>query len=61
MLYYLQHEVIGDQAEKVFAGANVMDVALVRPQAEGPHEPPAFWWNEDADRSLLIGTFKHGE
>lgn len=23
-------------------------------------EPPVPWWDEEADRSLLIGVFKHG-
>lgn len=61
MLYYLRHEVIGDQDEGVFAGARFDEIDIPPPYAEGPHEPPIFWWNEDADRSLLIGTFKHGK
>lgn len=24
-------------------------------------EVPAEWWDADADKSLLIGVFKHGE
>lgn len=23
-------------------------------------DPPTIWWDEAADRSLLIGVFKHG-
>jgi len=23
-------------------------------------QPPAPWWDTDADRSLLVGTYKHG-
>ena len=29
------------------------------PAAEG--DPPVSWWDEDADKSLLIGVYKHGE
>lgn len=24
-------------------------------------EPPVPWWDEDADKSLLVGVYKHGE
>ena len=23
-------------------------------------QPPTGWWDPDADRSLLVGTYKHG-
>ena len=28
------------------------------PVTEG--DPPIGWWNEDADKSLVIGVYKHG-
>ena len=24
-------------------------------------DPPSYWWDEDADKSLLIGVYKHGK
>ena len=61
LLYYVKEQVIGDEAQKVFDGAQWDEVDIPRPVAEGGHGPPVFWWDEDADRSLLIGVFKHGE
>uniref|UniRef100_A0A8C3K6M4 Chromodomain helicase DNA binding protein 7 n=1 Tax=Calidris pygmaea TaxID=425635 RepID=A0A8C3K6M4_9CHAR len=54
MLYYLRQEVIGDQADKILEGA---DSRLVQPFHA---EVPADWWDKEADKSLLIGVFKHG-
>uniref|UniRef100_A0A8B9F232 Chromodomain helicase DNA binding protein 7 n=1 Tax=Amazona collaria TaxID=241587 RepID=A0A8B9F232_9PSIT len=54
MLYYLRQEVIGDQADKILEGA---DSRLVQPFHA---EVPADWWDKQADKSLLIGVFKHG-
>ena len=33
------------------------DVPLVIPSTE---VPPASWWDADADKSLLIGTYRYG-
>uniref|UniRef100_A0A8C3LUJ2 Chromodomain helicase DNA binding protein 7 n=1 Tax=Chrysolophus pictus TaxID=9089 RepID=A0A8C3LUJ2_CHRPC len=54
MLYYLRQEVIGDQADRILEGA---DSRLVQPFHA---EVPADWWDKEADKSLLIGVFKHG-
>lgn len=88
LLYYLKQEVIGSQAEKVFANVPARsdflgpcsprspllltlslsylplllfcsEIDIPDPCADG--DPPVFWWDKEADRSLLIGTFKHGE
>ena len=24
-------------------------------------DPPSAWWDDDADKSLLIGVYKHGK
>ena len=24
-------------------------------------DPPAYWWDTEADKSLLVGVFKHGK
>ena len=58
LLYYLKHEIIGDLHDQVFAGIAVRDIPIPPPVAEG--DPPAPWWDEDADKSLLVGVYKHG-
>ncbi|KAL1425709.1 hypothetical protein MTO96_018879 [Rhipicephalus appendiculatus] len=58
LLYYLKHEIIGDLHQQVFAGMPARDIPIPPPAADG--EPPAPWWDEDADKSLLIGVYKHG-
>ncbi|KAL4657212.1 chromodomain-helicase-DNA-binding protein 8-like isoform X1 [Arapaima gigas] len=59
MLYYLRQEVIGDHADSVLRGADARDVDIWMPEME-QLEVPASWWDAEADRSLLIGVFKHG-
>ncbi|XP_077502433.1 chromodomain helicase DNA binding protein kismet isoform X3 [Amblyomma americanum] len=58
LLYYLKHEIIGELHQQVFAGVPARDIPIPPPTADG--EPPAPWWDEDADKSLLIGVYKHG-
>ncbi|XP_064639881.1 chromodomain-helicase-DNA-binding protein 7-like isoform X2 [Lineus longissimus] len=58
LLYYLKQEVIGDEAAKVFANYPASQINLPQPNADG--EPPIMWWDDEADKSLLIGVFKHG-
>ncbi|CAN8178669.1 unnamed protein product, partial [Coccothraustes coccothraustes] len=58
-LHFLRHEVIGDQAERVLAGASASDVHIWFPVLEQP-EAPSAWWDPEADKSLLLGVFKHG-
>uniref|UniRef100_A0A7M4G2F1 Chromodomain helicase DNA binding protein 7 n=1 Tax=Crocodylus porosus TaxID=8502 RepID=A0A7M4G2F1_CROPO len=59
MLYYLRQEVIGDQADKILEGADsrLVDVWIPEPFHA---EVPTDWWDKEADKSLLIGVFKHG-
>ncbi|XP_058868476.1 chromodomain-helicase-DNA-binding protein 8 isoform X1 [Acipenser ruthenus] len=59
MLYYLKQEVIGDQAEKVLGGADARQIGIWFPEVD-QLELPARWWDAEADKSLLIGVFKHG-
>uniref|UniRef100_A0A8C4YKM8 Chromodomain helicase DNA binding protein 8 n=1 Tax=Gopherus evgoodei TaxID=1825980 RepID=A0A8C4YKM8_9SAUR len=59
MLYYLRQEVIGDQASKVLAGAGASEIDIWFPLVE-QLEVPTGWWDAEADKSLLIGVFKHG-
>ncbi|XP_028649461.1 chromodomain-helicase-DNA-binding protein 8 [Erpetoichthys calabaricus] len=59
MLYYLKQEVIGDQAEKVLSGVYASEIDIGFPEVD-QLELPARWWDSEADKSLLIGVFKHG-
>uniref|UniRef100_UPI00398E93CE LOW QUALITY PROTEIN: chromodomain-helicase-DNA-binding protein 7-like n=1 Tax=Pristiophorus japonicus TaxID=55135 RepID=UPI00398E93CE len=59
MLYYLKQEVIGDQSDRVLDGADTNDIDVWIPEVD-TMEVPAEWWDEEADKSLLIGVFKHG-
>lgn len=58
LLYYLKHEIIGDLHQQVFGGMPARDIPIPPPAADG--EPPSPWWDEEADKSLLIGVYKHG-
>ncbi|XP_078143635.1 chromodomain-helicase-DNA-binding protein 8 isoform X2 [Centroberyx gerrardi] len=59
MLYYLKQEVIGEHADSVLRGADIRDVDIWMPEME-QQEVPSGWWDTEADRSLLVGVFKHG-
>uniref|UniRef100_A0A669QRQ7 Chromodomain helicase DNA binding protein 7 n=1 Tax=Phasianus colchicus TaxID=9054 RepID=A0A669QRQ7_PHACC len=59
MLYYLRQEVIGDQADRILEGADSSEVDVWIPEPFHA-EVPADWWDKEADKSLLIGVFKHG-
>uniref|UniRef100_G3PPY4 Chromodomain helicase DNA binding protein 7 n=1 Tax=Gasterosteus aculeatus aculeatus TaxID=481459 RepID=G3PPY4_GASAC len=59
MLYYLRQEVIGDQADRILEGADSSELDIWIPQPFHA-EVPADWWESEADKSLLIGVFKHG-
>lgn len=41
----------------LFLSYSAIDIPA--PYADG--EPPVPWWDEYADKSLLIGVYKHGE
>ncbi|XP_031735593.1 chromodomain-helicase-DNA-binding protein 7-like, partial [Anarrhichthys ocellatus] len=58
MLYYLRQEVIGDQADRILEGADSSELDVWIPQPFHA-EVPADWWDSEADKSLLIGVFKH--
>lgn len=55
---YIKNEIVGDLHEKVFNCFPVRDIPIPYCQPDG--EPPAQWWNEEADKSLIIGVYKHG-
>ncbi|KAM8961534.1 chromodomain-helicase-DNA-binding protein 8 isoform 1-T1 [Pelodytes ibericus] len=59
MLYYLRQEVIGNQAMKVLGDVDAKEIDIWFPQVDQV-EVPSLWWDREADKSLLIGVFKHG-
>ncbi|XP_031802228.1 chromodomain-helicase-DNA-binding protein 7 isoform X3 [Sarcophilus harrisii] len=59
MLYYLRQEVIGDQADKILEGADSSETDVWIPEPFHA-EVPTDWWDKEADKSLLIGVYKHG-
>uniref|UniRef100_A0A8C7WLQ4 Chromodomain helicase DNA binding protein 7 n=1 Tax=Oncorhynchus mykiss TaxID=8022 RepID=A0A8C7WLQ4_ONCMY len=59
MLYYLRQEVIGDHADRILEGTDSSEMDIWIPQPFHA-EVPADWWDSEADKSLLIGVFKHG-
>ena len=59
MLYYIRQEIIGQQAECILEGSVHTEIELPTPRPDC--ERPAPWWDEIADKSLLIGVFKHGK
>ncbi|XP_072271278.1 chromodomain-helicase-DNA-binding protein 8 isoform X1 [Pyxicephalus adspersus] len=59
MLYYVRQEVIGSHAMKVLGGVDAKEIDLWVPQVDQA-DLPALWWDREADKSLLIGVFKHG-
>ncbi|XP_056009130.1 chromodomain-helicase-DNA-binding protein 8-like isoform X4 [Ostrea edulis] len=59
LLYYLKEEIIGSEAtDKVSQGLTASEIEI--PQADPDGDPPTAWWDEEADKSLLIGVYKHG-
>merc|ERR1712223_803539 len=58
LLYYVQHEILGSVLEAVNKDeVPVSKVPLVIPATE---VPPTSWWDANADKSLLIGTYRYG-
>ena len=56
LLYYIQHEVLGDFMEMV----GNLNVAATKVPLNVP-TPEGFvsgWWDQEADKSLLIGVYR---
>ncbi|KAL9976050.1 hypothetical protein ACROYT_G013284 [Oculina patagonica] len=58
LLFFLRHEVIGKLGPKIKEGCSASDVDIIIYPPEG--DPPATWWDEECDKSLLIGVYKYG-
>uniref|UniRef100_A0A8C0W7U2 DNA helicase n=1 Tax=Castor canadensis TaxID=51338 RepID=A0A8C0W7U2_CASCN len=59
MLYYLKAEILGEAADKAFEGTPARELDVPLPDIDYM-EIPVDWWDAEADKSLLIGVFKHG-
>uniref|UniRef100_A0A8C4MZF4 Chromodomain helicase DNA binding protein 6 n=1 Tax=Equus asinus asinus TaxID=83772 RepID=A0A8C4MZF4_EQUAS len=59
MLYYLKAEILGEAADKAFEGTPARELEVPLPDIDYM-EIPVDWWDAEADKSLLIGVFKHG-
>ncbi|XP_012659382.1 chromodomain-helicase-DNA-binding protein 6 isoform X2 [Otolemur garnettii] len=59
MLYYLKAEILGEAADKAFEGTHARELDVPLPDIDYM-EIPVDWWDAEADKSLLIGVFKHG-
>ncbi|XP_029470707.1 chromodomain-helicase-DNA-binding protein 6 isoform X2 [Rhinatrema bivittatum] len=59
MLYYLKAEVLGEAADKALEGTSARELDFLLPDIDYM-EIPMDWWNAEADKSLLIGVYKHG-
>ncbi|PAA52060.1 hypothetical protein BOX15_Mlig029993g1, partial [Macrostomum lignano] len=59
LMYFLQWEIIGDHAAKIMDNADHTEIPLSIPCTDGV-EKPVDWWDDEADKSLLIGIYKHG-
>ncbi|XP_069508223.1 chromodomain-helicase-DNA-binding protein 6 isoform X2 [Ambystoma mexicanum] len=59
MLYYLKAEVLGAAADKALNGILARDLEMVLPDVDYV-EIPVDWWDAEADKSLLVGVYKHG-
>ena len=58
VLNYLRTEILADWLDHIKDDVPSADYELDVPVIEG--EPPAPWWEEEADKSLLVGIYKHG-
>lgn len=58
LLHYLKNDILKGYTDKILADCNVSEVDIPPVPVDG--DLPAHWWDEDADKSLLVGIFKHG-
>ncbi|XP_015793545.1 chromodomain-helicase-DNA-binding protein 7 isoform X2 [Tetranychus urticae] len=59
LLWYLKTEIFGELSDKICKDISYRDAPFSPPIRDGyPGLPP--WWDEDADKSLLMGVYKHG-
>ena len=58
MLYYIQHDILVDYLKQIKTpGCAIASMPVFVPPCDGS---PAIWWDAEADKSLLVGTYRHG-
>ena len=58
LLHCIKHDIIKEASTLILNGKPHNEIELTIPVAEG--DIPTQWWDETADKSLIIGTYKHG-
>lgn len=58
LLHYLKNDILKGYNDRILADCNVSEVDIPPVPVDG--DLPAPWWDEEADKSLLVGIFKHG-
>lgn len=58
LLHYLKNDILKDYHDKILSDCDINEVDLQNLFVDG--DLPTQWWDEDADKSLLVGIFKHG-
>ncbi|XP_047133155.1 chromodomain-helicase-DNA-binding protein 8 isoform X1 [Hydra vulgaris] len=58
LLCFLKDDIIADAASSILNGDLADNIKFLMPPPDG--EVLTEWWDVNADKSLLIGTFKHG-
>lgn len=59
LLQNLKEEVIQDLGDVIMADTPFEEIQLEIPPAESM-DKPTDWWDDDADKCLLVGVYKHG-
>ena len=58
LLHCIKHDIIKEASILILEGKPHSEIEITIPSAEG--DIPTPWWDETADKSLIIGTYKHG-
>ena len=59
LLNYVKYDILGSELiEQIQNGANAKDLEILSLTPDG--EPMTDWWDEEADKSLVVGIYKHG-
>ena len=58
LLTFIKNEIVGDLHDKIMSSCNVREIGIACFPPDT--DPPVNWWDEEADKSLVIGVYKHG-
>lgn len=57
-LHYLKNDILKGYDERILSDCSINEIDLPSVPVDG--ELPSLWWDDEADKSLLVGIFKHG-